>query len=71
VLVDAPARGGQLSLIAFQNSEPHHETLVNVTTDDVYYARRETILEARRELKPETLVRRKAVNLGAKPKSLH
>jgi len=36
--------------------------------DDVYFGRREVILEARRKLKVETLARRKAVNLETKPK---
>ena len=39
-----------------------------MTPDDVYYGRREAILEARWKLKAETLARRKAVNLATKPK---
>ncbi len=55
-------------LVAVQNSEPRHEALGNVTTEDVYYGRMEATPKSRRELKAETLARRKAVNLGTKPK---
>ena len=53
---------------AHHNSHRYHEVLGNVTPDDVYFGRRETMLEARSKLKAETLDRRKAVNLGTKPK---
>jgi len=53
---------------AYDNPQQYHEVLGNVTPDDVYYGRREVILEARRKLKAETLARRKAVNLATKLK---
>jgi hypothetical protein len=42
----------------------HQWSLCNRTLGDVYFGRREGILQRRRRLKVETVVRRKAINLG-------
>lgn len=55
------------SFIIFYNTERYHEGLGNVTPDDVYFGRREQILEKRRDLKAQTLVRRRAINLETEP----
>jgi hypothetical protein len=48
--------------VTYYNTGRHHEALGNGTPDDVYYRRREAILERRKALKRDTLLRRKEVN---------
>jgi putative transposase len=48
--------------ISFYNKRRYHEALDNVTPDDVWYGRKENILEQRLKLKIQTLEKRKFQN---------
>jgi putative transposase len=50
------------AFVEYYNSRRYHEALGNVTPDDVYFGRRDSIQTKRRKLQEKTLARRQAIN---------
>ena len=48
--------------VEYYNNERYHESLDNVTPADMYYGRRNTILNEREMIKQETLKKRRILN---------
>ena len=54
---------GEISLfVEYYNARRYHEALGNVTPDDVFFGRRDSIQTRRRKLEGKTLARRQAIN---------
>ncbi len=51
--------------INYYNKSRYHESLGNVTPDDVFYGRRKEIIKYREEKRRLTLLRRKEYNRGS------
>jgi hypothetical protein len=48
--------------VAWYSSERYHESLGNITPDDIYFGRKEAILKRRQELKEQTIQNRRKYN---------
>ena len=51
-----------INFIDYYNSKRYHEALGNVTSDDVYFGRRDSIVEKRKALNLKTLENRRKKN---------
>ena len=51
------------AFIKHYNSRRYHEALGNVTRDDIYFRRKESIIQRRAQLKRLTLARRRMYNM--------